>query len=388
MFTIIHKYFSNIGYVLMLTNKTKLRLCQAAMVFGVGMAVVPPVLQNASVLDSDISGKAVISSASDTPPAPVADFVQTAKPILSHQELCERENGFQYPKKMDRLFATGAGLMSAVLSVKENRRLHFDVVHAQKENVPFPPASLTKLKTAYRLFELLSTGDLSLDEMIVIPDVELNDSKSAYNTLKVGQSYPAETLIKLMISQSNNLATHALVVHVSGSEEIFVHDMNLTSEFYCMNQPREPADGLTSAYKTASGLPSRKDIHEREENKTAKEMLILAARLYADFPDTERIKYSELLKHDAVLVDGKMVKPTRVKTDTPPQDFAIVKTGTVGLDSVSMCNSLVTAEKLPDGRLFISVVMCEPSRNYAHALNQWLYDPQRQVINLAGLKIQ
>jgi D-alanyl-D-alanine carboxypeptidase len=218
------------------------------------------------------------------------------------------------------------------------------------------PASLAKYMTAYVVFSLVEEKKIALGEMIEIPrDVlQLEDSKFSGVVLKVGQSYPLGTLIQLMVAQSNNWAAYTLAKFFEGSEEKFVEKMNVTAK---------TVGQIDSLYTSASGLPSSKTMSGRTERTTAQDMLVLAARLYQDFP-----QYRHYLAHDVIDVVGKKIMPTLLRAGLASFSFDMAKTG-----SVNGCRSLITSKEV-EGRQVFTVVMCDRSAYEAHHKTKTMYD--------------
>jgi D-alanyl-D-alanine carboxypeptidase (penicillin-binding protein 5/6) len=143
------------------------------------------------------------------------------------------------------------------------------VLASQDSDEKLPPASLTKVMTAYVVFDQLKKGKLKLtDEAIV--------SKKAWKTggsktfIEVGKSVMVEDLIKGMIIQSGNDSATALAEHIAGSEEAFADMMNETAKELGMDN---------SHFLNVTGLP--KDDHYT----TAEDLGILAKRMITDFPE-------------------------------------------------------------------------------------------------------
>ena len=131
------------------------------------------------------------------------------------------------------------------------------------------PASITKLMTAYSVFKELQSGNISLNDMVVI-------SEKAWRTpgsrmfVEVGKQVSVEDLLKGMIIQSGNDATVALAEYIAGSEDTFAALMNRHGEEI----------GLTgSHFMNASGLP------DTEHYMTARDIAKLAALLISEFPE-------------------------------------------------------------------------------------------------------
>ena len=90
------------------------------------------------------------------------------------------------------------------------------------------PASLTKIMTAIVTFDLLKSGETSLDEMITISEKAWRLSQSGYSSMFImlNDQVSVEDLLKGIIIISGNDACVALAEGLSGSEEDFVVLMN------------------------------------------------------------------------------------------------------------------------------------------------------------------
>lgn len=133
---------------------------------------------------------------------------------------------------------------------------------------PVPPASLTKLMTAYVVFEALEAGKIRLDDEALV-------SKKAWRTggsrmfIDVNSHVRVDDLVHGMLIQSGNDASIALAEHVAGSVEAFVALMN----------ERAAALGMqSSVFKNPTGLPARGHV------SSAHDLAILARAIIATFP--------------------------------------------------------------------------------------------------------
>ncbi len=90
---------------------------------------------------------------------------------------------------------------------------------------PMPPSSMTKLMTAYLVYERLKKGQLKLTDQLPVSERawRMGGSKMF---VQVGTSVPVEDLIRGMIVQSGNDACIVLAEGIAGSEEGFVELMN------------------------------------------------------------------------------------------------------------------------------------------------------------------
>lgn len=144
---------------------------------------------------------------------------------------------------------------------------------AANENERMEPASLTKLMTAYAVFDALRAGKMQLDDMALISEhawrVGGAGTDGSTSFMPIGSQVPVDILLKGMIIQSGNDASIALAERVAGTEEAFAQLMNAYAKRL----------GMTGTnYENATGLPSP------NEYTTPKDMSLLAQALVRDFP--------------------------------------------------------------------------------------------------------
>ncbi|PID45565.1 MAG: serine-type D-Ala-D-Ala carboxypeptidase [Proteobacteria bacterium] len=87
------------------------------------------------------------------------------------------------------------------------------------------PASITKLMTAYVLYQELAKGNISMEDRVLVSEKAWKMEGSRM-FLEAGKNVPLERMINGLIVQSGNDAAVALAEHTLGSEENFVHKMN------------------------------------------------------------------------------------------------------------------------------------------------------------------
>ncbi|WP_295527161.1 D-alanyl-D-alanine carboxypeptidase family protein [uncultured Pseudacidovorax sp.] len=144
---------------------------------------------------------------------------------------------------------------------------------------PVEPASLTKLMTAYLVFDALKAKKITLTQTLpVSPRAWKMPGSRMFIDPKM--QVPVDDLIKGMIVQSGNDATMALAEGVGGSAENFVRLMNEQAKALGMKNTgyRNP-EGLTAPGHTT----------------TARDLSILATRLMKDFP--EYLHYYSIKKY-------------------------------------------------------------------------------------------
>lgn len=134
---------------------------------------------------------------------------------------------------------------------------------------PVEPASLTKLMTAYLVFDALRAKKIDLKQALPVSERAWKMPGSRM-FIDPKMKVPVEDLIKGMIVQSGNDATMALAEAVGGTAERFVE---------LMNQQAKALGMKNTAYRNPEGLTAP------GHTTTARDLAILSTRLYQDFPE-------------------------------------------------------------------------------------------------------
>jgi serine-type D-Ala-D-Ala carboxypeptidase (penicillin-binding protein 5/6) len=143
------------------------------------------------------------------------------------------------------------------------------ILAAKDIDTPLEPASLTKLMTAYLVFDALRAKKIDLKQSFGVSERAWKMPGSRM-FIDPKMKVPVEDLIKGMIVQSGNDATMALAEGVGGSLERFVQLMN----------EQAAALGMKStAYKNPEGLT------EAGHTTTARDLATLSVRLMREFPE-------------------------------------------------------------------------------------------------------
>ena len=100
-----------------------------------------------------------------------------------------------------------------------------EVLHDEEAGVPWHPASLTKLMTAYVAFAAIQAGRITLDTPIKVTQNAWNQAP-AKSGLEVGSSITLRDALYIMVVKSANDIAVAVGEAVSGSEKQFVAEMN------------------------------------------------------------------------------------------------------------------------------------------------------------------
>jgi D-alanyl-D-alanine carboxypeptidase (penicillin-binding protein 5/6) len=147
---------------------------------------------------------------------------------------------------------------------------------ASEPDMRVEPASLTKLMTAYLVFNAVKEKKLALDAR---PPVSPVAWKAIGSRMFVDPAKPAtiEELLRGLIIQSGNDAAIILAEALGGSEQGFATQMNREAQRLGMRN---------SSFTNASGLP------DAQHYSTARDLAILASRLIEEHPDFYKM-YSE-----------------------------------------------------------------------------------------------
>ncbi len=151
------------------------------------------------------------------------------------------------------------------------------ILAAEKPDEPFEPASLTKLMTAYLVFQALKEKKLSLEQPVAVSERAWQAAGSRM-FIEPRRPVSVDELIRGMVVQSGNDACIALAEAVGGSEELFAQMMNREAARLGMKNTR---------FMNASGLPDPRHL------STARDLHLLASALIRDFPAEYAQYYSQ-----------------------------------------------------------------------------------------------
>jgi len=193
-----------------------------------------------------------------------------------------------------------------------------------------PPASLTKMMTAYMLAYELAAGNVSLDDQVHI-------SEKAWRTegsrmfIQEGKFVSLEDLMRGVIIQSGNDASVAVAEHFAGSEDAFAD---------LMNQHATRLGMTHTVFHNSTGLPAEGHL------TTARDLAILAQAIIRDYPEHYRV-YSE-----KEFTFNKIRQPNRNKLLWSDSTVDGLKTGYT--EAAGYC---MVASAKRDGQRLISVIL-------------------------------
>ena len=162
------------------------------------------------------------------------------------------------------------------VNVKSYVLMDFDsgmILASSNEDLTLPPASITKIMTAYIAFTELKEKNISLDEEILV-------SKKAWKTggskmfIEVGKKIKLRDILQGVITVSGNDASVALAEHISGDTKTFATYMNQTARNIGLNNTN---------YTNPTGLP--------DDNlyTSAHDIALLSKSLITNFPELYKL---------------------------------------------------------------------------------------------------
>ncbi len=153
---------------------------------------------------------------------------------------------------------------SIVVEADTGRVLH----EAYADNSRYP-ASLTKMMTLYILFEALEQGDVTLNTPMKVSRHAAGQAPTRLG-LKPGSTIKVEDAINALVTKSANDVAAVVAEHLADKEYLFAVKMTKKARALGMSK---------TTFRNASGLPNSKQV------STARDMAILSARLFKDFPE-------------------------------------------------------------------------------------------------------
>ena len=143
------------------------------------------------------------------------------------------------------------------------------VLAAKNADSRVEPASITKLMTAYVIYNELKKGAISLDDKVLISEKAWKMEGSRM-FVEAGKQVPLQRMLSGLIIQSGNDAAVALAEHTAGSESAFVDKMNEEAKKLGMN---------ATHFDNATGWPDKKHY------TTANDIVKLTKAVIKEYPE-------------------------------------------------------------------------------------------------------
>jgi D-alanyl-D-alanine carboxypeptidase len=204
------------------------------------------------------------------------------------------------------------------------------VLSSNQSDALWYPASVTKLMTAYVVFQALRDGKLKPTSPVTVSAHALAQAPSKMG-FKVGTVMNVDNALKMMLVKSANDIAVALAETVSGTEVKFAAKMTATAASLGMASTR---------YDNANGLPDPQQL------TTARDLAVLARAILTEFPEYEQYFHIPAIKSGKKILRSQNQLLERYR-------------GTIGMKTGFICASgynLVAAAKR-GGRTLVAVVL-------------------------------
>ncbi len=231
------------------------------------------------------------------------------------------------------------------------------VLAEREADTPADPASLTKLMTAYLVFNALRDKKLALEQPLPVSLRAWSERKGGGSLMFIDTKMQpkVDELLKGMIVQSGNDASVALAEGVSGSLDAFVAAMNRQAQAWGLKN---------TVFKNVTGLT------EPGHKSSPRDLAFIAAKIVADHPNFYPYYSIRQYTFNNIKQDNRNMLLGR----DPTVDG--MKTGYT--DAAGYCLIASAVRDLPNGkRRLLSVVMGTASKearaSEAQKLLNWGY---------------
>ncbi|GLR89242.1 serine hydrolase [Bradyrhizobium iriomotense] len=204
------------------------------------------------------------------------------------------------------------------------------VLQADNATIPWYPASVTKIMTAYVTLKAVKDGKLTLDSLLTVSPTAASQSPSKMG-FRPGTQVTVDNALKMMMVKSANDMAVVLAEGVGGSIDGFSAMMNQTAQKLGMTQ---------TSYVNPNGLPADGQI------TSARDLGILARSFLRDLPEYEYFVHIPAIRF------GKRITPNFNKLIGRYPGADGFKTGFI---CASGYNLVASASR--NGRRLIAVVL-------------------------------
>ena len=147
-----------------------------------------------------------------------------------------------------------------------------EILYEKEPDRSIYPASMTKIMTSIIAFDLIKSGDLTLDEKFIISEKAWRLSTSGYSSMfvMVNDEVSVENLLRGIIVASGNDACVALAEGIAGTEE----------EFAIMMTSKAQEIGMSNTnFANSSG------INDPDNYSTVNDIMIMSHYLIKNYPE-------------------------------------------------------------------------------------------------------
>ena len=219
-----------------------------------------------------------------------------------------------------------------------------EILYEKNPDKKIYPASMTKIMTSIVAFDLIKSGEISLDEKFIVSENAWRLSSSGYSSMfiMVGDEVSVENLLLGIIVASGNDACVALAEGIAGSED----------EFAILMTEKAMEIGMTNTnFSNSSG------ISDENNYSTVRDVLIMSNYLIKEYP--EYYKYFKIKEFTWNRTGGDPItQGNRNPLLYKNINVDGIKTGYLGSEKYSLASSIIRK-----GRRLISVASGFETKN-------------------------
>ena len=205
------------------------------------------------------------------------------------------------------------------------------ILFEKEPDMSIYPASMTKIMTSIVAFDLIKSGQISMDDKFTISENAWRLSQAGFSSMfiMVGDQVSVENLLKGIIIASGNDACVALAEGIAGSEEEFAIMMTSKAKEIGMNN---------SNFTNSSGL------NDPDNYSTARDIMIMSNYLIKNYPE-----YYEYFKEKEFTWDRTGGDPITQGNRNPLlyKNLGVdgIKTGYLAVEKYSLASSIIRNER-------------------------------------------
>jgi D-alanyl-D-alanine carboxypeptidase len=205
-----------------------------------------------------------------------------------------------------------------------------EVIFQDRAGEPWYPASLTKLMTAYIIFQKLREGKLTLEQQIVVSEIAHSQEPSKIG-VPTGKTVSVDFALQALLVYSANDMAYVLAEAASGTHQKFADEMN---------------DNAKKLGLGASHFVNPNGLFDPRHITSARDIGVIAAVLINGFPE-----YNHYFEQDYLQIGKRRLSNRNSLIRIMPEADGM-KTGFV-------CNSgyNLVASATRNGRRLVAVVM-------------------------------
>lgn len=191
------------------------------------------------------------------------------------------------------------------------------ILYEKDATTPDAIASITKILTAYLVYQEIDKGRLNWNTEITISDYpyQLTVNPEASNVPMEARRYTVKDLINATMVASANSAAIALAEHIAGSEPQFVDMMSQQLKDWGITDAKlVNASGLNNEFLGDNIYPGSQKTDENM--MSAKDVAIIAQHVIKDYPDLIQVSQqaranfdgTTMVNHNAMLKDRPLYR--------------------------------------------------------------------------------